>query len=558
MKIRETKTEKTLSVEKKNMERTLADTVKDYDKEFRMMNLRNITINIFTGRNLANNPYIVLNNQVGRLIITMGEDGEQLLKILHWVETFGKKTLTITHLSKLCLQCLKAKQYDRSIKAALLKWTAGVAQGLVKYGTQCGLDALRKLYNKYIPLAEDLQNIFIRQLMSLKPVNEGDVDGLFDEVERIRELYIKVGSDEEPMCERWLKAAVKNLPDKMVQGNAVALEEAENSEEIQQIVNTYLYDYKIGLLRSQNSSILFLTEAEEQEDTRSSSVGINSLGKGSADKKHGTEDKIKDQHKEENIGNEMDLNAACKGKGKGKGQGKSGYGQWWHCGKYGHPRRECPELVGNNTNLVAALKGEGKGKGKGKYGRCNYKGYGKNNGKYNNHRCPGEDIGKGTINYSGPDSEEYWNAWGNEADHWDGYGYNGEYNNYYPGNVMMMLERDVEKEEKIIDKEQVQKRIDIQATSTWGNILGTKAREPIKLCNRYNELRIAQTEDDDDDDDEEESDGDLSNESTDNEAEQAAIEKDKKRAKPNKRHRQRRKEERIKNFKDKSTFEKKT
>ena len=79
---------------------------------------------------------------------------------------------------------------------------------------------------------------------------------------------------------------------------------------------------------------------------------------------------------------------------------------------------------------------------------------------------------------------------------------------------MMMLERDVEKEDKIMDEEQVQKWIDIQATSTRDNLLGTKAQEPIKLCNRYNELRT-EDDDDDDDDDEEVSDGDLSKESTD-------------------------------------------
>ena len=38
-----------------------------------------------------------------------------------------------------------------------------------------------------------------------------------------------------------------------------------------------------------------------------------------------------------------DVNAATKGAGKGKKGGK-GYGECWHCGEWGHPRRECPHL----------------------------------------------------------------------------------------------------------------------------------------------------------------------------------------------------------------------
>ena len=75
-----------------------------------------------------------------------------------------------------------------------MNWTSGVAQGLVKHGTEGGLDAWRKLYHKYIPLADDLHNILIGQLMSIRPVNEGDMESLFDEIERIREFYIKAGS----------------------------------------------------------------------------------------------------------------------------------------------------------------------------------------------------------------------------------------------------------------------------------------------------------------------------------------------------------------------------
>ena len=50
-------------------------------------------------------------------------------------------------------------EYDKSIKAALMNWISGVARGLVTHGTEGGLDAWRKVYHKYMPLADVLQNI---------------------------------------------------------------------------------------------------------------------------------------------------------------------------------------------------------------------------------------------------------------------------------------------------------------------------------------------------------------------------------------------------------------
>lgn len=53
-----------------------------------------------------------------------------------------------------------------------LNWTDDIVQGLVRFRIQGGLDVWRKLCNKYIPLIEDSQIIFIRQVMSIKPVIE--------------------------------------------------------------------------------------------------------------------------------------------------------------------------------------------------------------------------------------------------------------------------------------------------------------------------------------------------------------------------------------------------
>ena len=169
---------------------------------FRLVNPRNVVINVFTGNNLSSNPYLALTNSIRRLILPQGEDGEQLLTILDYVETYGINKFTDYHFSNLKLQCEQAGEFDRAIQAALLNWTSGIAHGVIKYGVRGGLDAWRKLYNKYMPFAYDQQHILIRELMSFKQVNENEIDQLFHDVERICDLYIKAGSEDDPNLNR--------------------------------------------------------------------------------------------------------------------------------------------------------------------------------------------------------------------------------------------------------------------------------------------------------------------------------------------------------------------
>ena len=191
----------------------------------------------------------------------MGMDGEDLLELLDVVEKKRKHKLTRQLLSKVAKEYSKAYEYDLPTKAALMNWTSGVAQGLVKHGTEGGQDAWRKLCHKYMPLADDQQNIFIRQLMSIRFVNEGDMDSLFDEMERIRELYVKAGSNEEPMSERWLRTAIfQNLPEQVVQKLAIELKKATFVEDMYSMINTYTFDHRTGLHRGQTNPMLYLAE----------------------------------------------------------------------------------------------------------------------------------------------------------------------------------------------------------------------------------------------------------------------------------------------------------
>ena len=285
------------------------------------------------------------------------------------MEQCADETFTKEDLQDLSNRVPKAYQYDRAVRLVLLNYTTGLAHGRIKYGVECGLDAWRKLYNRYIPLAEDLRNILIRELMAIKPVAEADVDNLFAEIERITEQYMRAG-EAEPMQERWVKAAImQNLPNQLVTNLSMPLKAAKTVEDMQSIINVYLHDHKTGLPKGQQGPMLCLAE-DETAPTYAAVVATNVKT-----------DIIKDKEaaKEQEEG---DLDAV-KGNRKDKGKGK-GYGQCWHCGQMGHPRRKCPEWFKLQGGNVAALKGadwnnyKGKGKkGKGKKGQGKGKGWGK-------------------------------------------------------------------------------------------------------------------------------------------------------------------------------------
>lgn len=121
------------------------------------------------------------------------------MKIFDYVETLGANKFTHTHLIKLKRKCGKACEYGRAVKSVRLNWTAGIAHGLVKCRAEGGLHVRRKLYNKYscFFFASAMQHILIREFVSFKPVGETDIDQSLFDVERICDLYIKVGLEED-------------------------------------------------------------------------------------------------------------------------------------------------------------------------------------------------------------------------------------------------------------------------------------------------------------------------------------------------------------------------
>ena len=101
--------------------------------EFIFVNPRNVTITLFSGRNLNTNPYVPFNNSIRRLILSQGSNGELLLRMLDKVEKRGGNKYDNILLQNLISKFPKAAEFDTAIKSALLNWTIGVANSMTKY-----------------------------------------------------------------------------------------------------------------------------------------------------------------------------------------------------------------------------------------------------------------------------------------------------------------------------------------------------------------------------------------------------------------------------------------
>ena len=204
----------------------------------------------------------------------------------------------------------------------------------------------------------------MQELYSLKPVPEGEIDSIFNEVERITDLYLKASVREDPMLEEWIMAAIlRNLPKQITKDLALELKKATSIDDIHNSINIYMHDHQTGMPRNMPGPMLYLTEPQTQDTAKES--GTQSKADNKDDCKSKTEEAL-------DANQDWDLYAATKGnKGNGKGSGKGkGYGECWHCGEWGHQRRECPHLQGKDAakGSISALKGYkgngGKGKGK--------------------------------------------------------------------------------------------------------------------------------------------------------------------------------------------------
>ena len=370
--------------------------------EFILVKASNITATTFTGSNRIANPYLQFYKSMRRLIHSQDEDGEMLLKLLDEIENKWFTVFIHEQVKDEIGQCPIVAQFNRAILTALLNYTAGIVRGMIEYGIENGLDAWRKLYHRYMPLADDLQQLLIQEFYALTFVTESTIDTLFNKVERITEPYTRHGAAEDQISDEWIKAAVmRNLPKQITYDLVIQLKDVRTTGEVRHIINIYMHGYQTGMPRGQAGPMLCIALQEEQHNSKE------------ADEKTQDNEDTKDHGKD--ASKEAELYAASKGKGKGK-KGAKGFGECWHCGAWGHPPRESPRLneFAKGKGSFDALKG---GKGKGKRGKGG-KGKGKTNwgnGYGYQYRSPGKGVGKGLNQVD----SEWYNAWGAEG--------NGEY-----------------------------------------------------------------------------------------------------------------------------------
>ena len=165
---------------------------------------------------------------------------------------------------------------------------------------------------------------------------------------------------------KMIKAAVlRNLPKSATKDLAMQLKDVKTVNEVRNIMKIYFHDHQPGMLRGRTGPMICFNAEENNKD---GDTTIHSKANSGANNTSCT-GASKEDIKEIDNGwqGENDLNAAYKGNNKGK-KGSKGYGECWHCGGWGHPRRECPHFNEFTTakGAITTLKGGKSGGGKGK------------------------------------------------------------------------------------------------------------------------------------------------------------------------------------------------
>ena len=83
------------------------------------------------------------------------------------MEKYGALPYDNSKLEALANLCPKAYEYNIAIQNVLENYTTDIAEGMVRYGVHNGFDAWRRLFHHYVPLADDLQQIFIQELFDI-------------------------------------------------------------------------------------------------------------------------------------------------------------------------------------------------------------------------------------------------------------------------------------------------------------------------------------------------------------------------------------------------------
>ena len=224
--------------------------------EFTLVNSRNIEMKKFSGEHNSKMTYLEFNDSQRELVGIKGRHGIVLNKILTWAEQQGDAIITDIALEKLEAAVPKIWEYNRAIHASLKNWTDGEAKRLIKYEVNGGIDAWRKLYMEYIPLAQTRQDIILSEILEMRPVTTKDVRKCLNRIEELRYKYNQCGNA--PLGDNIIKRMlVKCIPKEVMKPLALHLESAETFQQARKLIMRQMHDELTGMLEGEATQPLY-------------------------------------------------------------------------------------------------------------------------------------------------------------------------------------------------------------------------------------------------------------------------------------------------------------
>ena len=147
---------------------------------FILVKQRNVTMISCSGKSPHTNPYLHFSNSIRR-------------RMLDKIDVMGSNTFTIENLQAITNKYPPKQVSLTALRSALLIWATGTANSITRHSVCNGFDAWTTLYNRYVPLAQDIQHVSICELMSATPAQGNDIDPLVNGIDRITDLYVKAG-----------------------------------------------------------------------------------------------------------------------------------------------------------------------------------------------------------------------------------------------------------------------------------------------------------------------------------------------------------------------------
>lgn len=150
-------------------------------------------------------------------------------------------------------------EYNRAVHAALKNWTEDGAKRLIKYEVHGGVDARRKMYIEYIPMAQTKQDIIVTEILDLKPVTEKNVRKLFNRMKELRHKYNQCGGT--PLGDNIVKKMlVKCIPKEVMKPLALHMDGAATFQQIRKLIMRQMHDELTGMLEGESTQPLYNLE----------------------------------------------------------------------------------------------------------------------------------------------------------------------------------------------------------------------------------------------------------------------------------------------------------